>query len=356
MAGVTDTVFRGICKGFGADVLTTEFVSAEGILHKNERTEEFVSFDPATERPLGVQLFGGDPGKMAEAARAVLDWKQPDFIDLNFGCPVNKVVAKNGGSSLLRDCPLLERVASTVVRAVAEHAPGVSVTGKIRVGWDEHSINAPQVARILEGCGIRRLAVHGRTRAQGYSGQANWDIIAETAAAVPGLPVIGNGDLASVEMIAPSAGDRGRRGRDDRAGCDGRAVAVSPGENLSGHRRDLARAGFPRTLDPDPRALRGGRGPAPPRRGARGDELHAGAAHGLHPRHGGRPSPARTAGACRFPGGTGRHRGVAPGRTCRGGGDGSLNFAAVTAAFSGQSLRGFLSCGRDFLTPGLLPL
>ena len=202
MAGVTDTVFRRLCKGFGADVLTTEFVSAEGILHRNDRTEEFVTFDPEIERPLGVQLFGGDPGKMAEAARAVLDWKQPDFIDLNFGCPVNKVVAKNGGSSLLRDCPLLERVASTVVRAVAEHAPGVPVTAKIRVGWDEQSVNAPQVARILEGCGIQRLAVHGRTRAQGYSGEANWDVIAATAAAVPGLPVIGNGDLASAEMIA----------------------------------------------------------------------------------------------------------------------------------------------------------
>ncbi|MBV9126767.1 MAG: tRNA-dihydrouridine synthase family protein, partial [Verrucomicrobia bacterium] len=157
MAGVTDSVFRQICKRYGADVLTTEFVSADGILHRNERTAEYVDFDPTIERPLGVQLFGGDPEKMAAAARAVLDWKQPDFIDLNFGCPVNKVVAKNGGSALLRDCPLLERVATAVVRAVAAHAPGVPVTAKIRLGWDHESINAPRVARLLEAVGIRRL-------------------------------------------------------------------------------------------------------------------------------------------------------------------------------------------------------
>ncbi len=200
MAGVTDTVFRQLCKAQGADVLTTEFVSADGILHRNERTREYLDFDPEVERPLGVQLFGGDPDRMAEAAKAVLDWVQPDFIDLNFGCPVNKVVAKNGGSSLLKDCPLLERVASTVVREVGRSHPGVPVTGKIRIGWDERSINAVGVARILEGCGIQRLAVHGRTRAQGYAGEANWDVIAEVAASVR-MPVIGNGDIASAEDV-----------------------------------------------------------------------------------------------------------------------------------------------------------
>ena len=200
MAGVTDTIFRQLCKAQGADVLTTEFVSADGILHRNERTQEYIEFDATTERPLGVQLFGGDPARMAEAARAVVDWVQPDFIDLNFGCPVNKVVSKNGGSSLLRDCPLLERVASTVVRAVAASHPGVPVTGKIRIGWDDQSINAVEVARTLEGCGIRRLAVHGRTRAQGYSGEANWDVIAAVAGSV-GIPVIGNGDIASAHDV-----------------------------------------------------------------------------------------------------------------------------------------------------------
>ena len=200
MAGVTDTIFRQLCKAQGADILTTEFVSADGILHRNERTQEYIEFDPALERPLGVQLFGGDPERMAEAARAVIDWVQPDFIDLNFGCPVNKVVSRNGGSSLLKDCPLLERVASTVVRAVAASHPTVPVTGKIRIGWDDRSINAPQVARLLEDCGIRRLAVHGRTRAQGYSGEANWDVISEVAATVK-IPVIGNGDLTTAQDI-----------------------------------------------------------------------------------------------------------------------------------------------------------
>ena len=200
MAGVTDLIFRQLCKEQGADVLTTEFVSADGILHRNERTHDYIKFDPALERPLGVQLFGGDPVRMAEAARAVLDWVQPDFIDLNFGCPVNKVVAKNGGSSLLKDCPLLGKVASTVVNAVAASHPGTPVTGKIRIGWDDKTINAPQVARILEDCGIRRLAVHGRTRAQSYSGLANWDVIAETAAAVR-IPVIGNGDIATAPDV-----------------------------------------------------------------------------------------------------------------------------------------------------------
>lgn len=197
MAGVTDSIFRQICKEHGADVLTTEFVSAEGILHRNERTAEFIAFDPEVERPLGVQLFGGDPEKLAEAARAVIDWAQPDFIDLNFGCPVNKVVAKNGGSSLLRDCPTLERVARAVVGAAASQVP---VTAKIRIGWDEKTINAPEVARLLENCGVQRLAVHGRTKAQSYSGEANWDVIAEVAQAVR-IPVIGNGDIASAEDV-----------------------------------------------------------------------------------------------------------------------------------------------------------
>src|SRR6201995_3411127 len=116
MAGVTDKVFRQLCKAEGADVLTTEFVSAEGIFRRNARTQEYLDFEEI-ERPLGVQLFGADAADMAEAARQVGDWVQPDFIDLNFGCPVNKVVAKTGGSALLKDCPTLSNVAGAVVRA-----------------------------------------------------------------------------------------------------------------------------------------------------------------------------------------------------------------------------------------------
>jgi tRNA-dihydrouridine synthase B len=144
MAGVTDVIFRGICKELGADVMVTEFVSAEGIMQADGRTRKYTEFTER-QRPVGVQLFGADGGRMGEAALKTIDWKQPDFIDINFGCPVNKVVARNGGSSLLRDCPLLAGVAAGVVRAVAGRVP---VTAKIRIGWDAASINAVEVARI----------------------------------------------------------------------------------------------------------------------------------------------------------------------------------------------------------------
>ena len=155
MAGVSDKIFRQLCKQLGADVLVTEFVSSEGVFRRNERTREYLDFDEC-ERPIGVQLFGGNADHMAEAAKQVVDWVRPDFIDLNFGCPVNKVVAKNGGSALLKDCPTLAAVAEAVVQAVAP----MPVTAKIRIGWDTDSINARSVARILEGTGVCALAVH----------------------------------------------------------------------------------------------------------------------------------------------------------------------------------------------------
>lgn len=194
MAGVTNTVFRRMAKNLGADILTTEFVSAEGILHRNERTRRFLDFVPA-ERPLGVQLFGADPERLGEAVKAVCDWVAPDFIDLNFGCPVNKVVAKNGGSSLLRDCPLLAKVA----RAVVSAAGSTPVTAKIRIGWSACQINALETSRILAAEGISRLAVHGRTKEQGYSGLADWQVIDEVARSID-IPVIGNGDIDSAEV------------------------------------------------------------------------------------------------------------------------------------------------------------
>src|SRR5213083_3036197 len=196
MAGVSDKIFRQLCKEYGADVLTTEFVSAEGIFRRNARTREYLDFDEI-ERPIGVQLFGADGKHMAEAACQVVDWVRPDFIDLNFGCPVNKVVSRNGGSALLKDCPTLATVAAAVVRAVAP----LPVTAKIRIGWDAESINAPRVARILLDAGIAAITVHGRTRAQSYAGAADWEVIAEVAGSVP-IPVIGNGDLASAPEVA----------------------------------------------------------------------------------------------------------------------------------------------------------
>ncbi len=192
MAGVTDLIFRGLCKEMGADVMTTEFVSAEGILQADKRTRKYTEFDES-QRPLGIQLFGADGQRMAEAAHKIIDWKQPDFIDLNFGCPVKKVVSRNGGSSLLKDCPLLAEVAGTVAASIGQRVP---VTAKIRIGWDASSINAPEVCRILENNGIQAIAVHGRTRAQGYSGEADWDTIDACARAVD-IPIIGNGDISS---------------------------------------------------------------------------------------------------------------------------------------------------------------
>src|SRR5260370_17837363 len=161
MAGVSDRIFRQVCKEHGADILTSEFVSAEGGFRRDQRTREYLDFDEI-ERPIGVQLFGADVEHMAAAARQVIHWVAPDFIDLNFGCPVNKVVAKNGGSALLKDCPALASVAAAVLHAAAP----MPVTAKIRIGWDADSINAPRLARILFDAGIAAITVHGRTRAQ----------------------------------------------------------------------------------------------------------------------------------------------------------------------------------------------
>ena len=197
MAGVTDVIFREICKELGADVMVTEFVSAEGIMQADHRTRKYTEFSDS-QRPVGVQLFGADGRRMGEAACKIIDWKQPDFIDINFGCPVNKVVARNGGSSLLKDCPVLAEVASGVVAAVGGRVP---VTAKIRIGWDQKSVNAVTVARILEDCGIRAVAVHGRTRAQGYGGEADWEVIDAVARAVT-IPVIGNGDISCGADVA----------------------------------------------------------------------------------------------------------------------------------------------------------
>ncbi len=197
MAGVTDVIFRQICKELGADVMVTEFVSAEGIMLADERTRKYTEFTDG-QRPVGVQLFGADGERMGEAARKIIDWKRPDFIDINFGCPVNKVVSRNGGSSLLKDCPVLAAVASGVAKAVGEQVP---VTAKMRIGWDESSVNAVEVAKILEDSGMQAIAVHGRTRAQGYGGEANWDVIDAVARAVK-IPVIGNGDITCGADVA----------------------------------------------------------------------------------------------------------------------------------------------------------
>jgi nifR3 family TIM-barrel protein len=191
-AGVSESPFRRLCRAFGADVVVSEFVSAEGIRRGSERTLEYLRFEDE-ERPIGVQIFGADPHAMAEAAALVEQVFQPDFLDVNFGCPVKKVVSRNGGSGCLRDLNLVEQI----IRAVAA-AIRIPTTVKIRSGWSEEHRNPVEIAQRCQDAGARVLTLHARTRTQMYSGLANWDEIAAVVDALE-IPVIGNGDVWSPE-------------------------------------------------------------------------------------------------------------------------------------------------------------
>ena len=234
-AGVSESPFRRLCRHFGADVVLTEFVSAEGIVRGNERTAAYLRFHD-DERPLGVQIFGADPVAMGEAAALVTETCEPDFVDINFGCPVKKVVKRNGGSGCLRDLGLVARI----VRSVDE-ATRLPVTAKIRSGFDEASRDPVAIARVCQDAGARMVTLHPRTRADMYSGTARWEEIAAVVKAV-GIPVVGNGDVRTGEdarrmkdetgclgiMIA-----RGSHGapwlfRQSRAALDGRPVPGEP--------------------------------------------------------------------------------------------------------------------------------
>jgi tRNA-dihydrouridine synthase B len=192
MAGVSESPFRQLCHEHGADVVVTEFLSAEGIRRENEATVRKLAFD-AAERPIGVQIFGADPAAMGEAARFVSDVFQPEFIDINFGCPVKKVVRRNGGSGCLRDLDLVQQV----IRAVAS-ATHLPVTCKIRSGWSEEMRDPVTIARRCQDAGARVIALHPRTRTQMYSGSARWEEIAAVVDAVE-IPVLGNGDIKVAE-------------------------------------------------------------------------------------------------------------------------------------------------------------
>jgi nifR3 family TIM-barrel protein len=195
MAGVSESPFRRICRRFGADVVVTEFLSAEGIRRENAATLDKLRFGP-DERPIGVQIFGGDPVAMGEAAALVTDVFQPEFIDINFGCPVKKVVKRNGGSGCLRDMGLVEGV----IRAVSAHTH-LPVTVKIRSGWNEEMRDPVAIALRCQDAGAKALALHPRTRSQMYTGAARWDEIAAVAAALE-IPVLGNGDIKTAEDAA----------------------------------------------------------------------------------------------------------------------------------------------------------
>ena len=192
MAGVSESPFRRLCRRFGADVVVTEFLSAEGIRRENEATISKLRFGP-DERPIGVQIFGADPQAMGEAAAFVADVFAPEFIDINFGCPVKKVVRRNGGSGCLRDLDLVQ----AVIRAVAG-ATSLPVTVKIRSGWSEEMRDPVGIALRCQDAGARALALHARTRTQMYTGSARWEEIAAVAGALE-IPVIGNGDIKTAE-------------------------------------------------------------------------------------------------------------------------------------------------------------
>jgi tRNA-dihydrouridine synthase B len=191
MAAVTNTPFRLVCRECGAGPLTNEELDARALLQGSVRTLEMTRFLPE-ERPIAMQLLGSDPDVLAEAARR-LEAAGADAIDLNMGCPVAKIVSKGQGAALMRD-PL----GAAVILRTMRKAIGVRFTVKIRGGWDERTVNAPEIARLAESEGVDGITVHPRTRSQQYTGRAPWDIIAAVVAAVR-VPVTGNGDVRSVE-------------------------------------------------------------------------------------------------------------------------------------------------------------
>ncbi|MCL2182584.1 MAG: tRNA dihydrouridine synthase DusB [Chitinispirillia bacterium] len=204
LAGVADTVFRRVCKAWGADITVSEMVSADGLHYKSSNTAELMKFDGA-ERPIGVQLFGSDPERLAEAALFTYENAGPDFIDLNSGCPVPKVVKRNGGAALLKNPELFGRIVKAMARAVP-----IPVTVKIRSGWNMHEWVDEEFARIAQDNGAAAITLHPRSQTMMFTGHSLWERIAIVKKAVS-IPVIGNGDITcgadAVKMLAQTGCD-----------------------------------------------------------------------------------------------------------------------------------------------------
>ena len=208
MAGVTDLPFRVLCKEQGAGLLCMEMVSAKAILYNNKNTESLLEIHP-DEQPVSLQFFGSDPKIMSEMAKRVEE-RPFDIMDINMGCPVPKVVRNGEGSALMKNQKLVYEIVSAMVKAIDK-----PVTVKIRKGFDDSCINAVEIAKIIEEAGAAAVAVHGRTREQYYSGQADWDIIRQVKEAVS-IPVIGNGDVTSPQKAEELV---------KQTGCDGIMIA-----------------------------------------------------------------------------------------------------------------------------------
>jgi tRNA-dihydrouridine synthase B len=235
MAGVSESPFRQVCRRYGADVVVSEFISSVGISLGIERVLAEMRFEPV-ERPIGIQIYGSDAAIMAKAAGMVTELFQPDFVDINFGCPVKKVVRNNGGSGCLKDMNLVRGIIGAV-----RDATRLPVTVKIRSGWDETQRDPVEIALRCQEAGAQAVTLHPRTRTQMYQGAANWDEIAAVAHALT-IPVIGNGDIRTPADVVAMR---------DRTSCAGIMIARGSFGNpwLFAQARDLLEG---RAMRPDP--------------------------------------------------------------------------------------------------------